>query len=387
MTHEGTKPNALLEQLGRETVPPTDAEQRQAQRQRVARAIEAQARQARESALITPTLGSSRGTLRRFGWALGLAAGVALGAAGFRAVTTSEHNASVALRKHPGQLELVEGNVQVIRSDGKRSLVSGSYALDRGDVVRTAAASRADVKLIADVRVALGASTELRLGDTTRLRDSEVWLAHGWARFDVAKRPPDGKFSVHSPDEDVTVHGTSFTVEVRSLESGVQTSVSVTEGLVSVVGAGKTAWLRAGDHWVSREVSASSPSPSTAPSVSITRSPHRKTEAAKTEQVPTSTLAAESQALEIAMAAKRRGDDGEAVKLLESFLNKYPSSPLASNARVERFRMLKRLGREAQAASAAREYMAADPEGFARDEAKRLAIPSATALPQPEDEP
>jgi hypothetical protein len=384
MTHEGTKPNALLEQLGRETVPPVDVEQRQAQRQRVARAIEARARQAREPAHVTPVVGSNRGTLRRFGWALGLAAGVALGAAGFRAVTVSERNPSVAIRKHPGQLELVEGNVQVLRSDGAQSRVSGSFDLDLGDVVRTSAASRADVKLLADVRVALGASTELRLGDTTRLRDSEVWLAQGWARFDVAKRPPDGKFSVHSPDADVTVHGTSFTVEVRSLESGVQTSVTVTEGLVSVVGAGKTAWLRAGDRWVSREASASSPS--SAPSVSVTPSTPRKAEAARTELVPTSTLAAESRALETAMATKRRGDDAEALKLLEHFLKDYPNSPLASNARVERFRMLKRLGREAQAASAAREYMAADPDGFARDEAKGLAIPSATALPRTEDE-
>ncbi|MGC4066416.1 MAG: FecR domain-containing protein [Polyangiaceae bacterium] len=357
-----------------------DAERRQAQRQRVARAIEARARQTRESTACAPTTSTNRGTLRRFGWALGLAAGVALGAAGFRAASTTEHAASVAVAKQPGQVEFVEGDVKVLRPGRPEMRVAASHALAQGDIVRTAPTARANVKLLANVEIEMAASTELRLGDTTRLRDSEVWLEQGRARFDVAKRPADGKFAVHSPDTDVIVHGTSFTVEVRTLETGVRTTVSVTEGLVSVVGAGKTAWLRAGDRWASREEPVSSP---TEPRAAVpTPNRARTPEGAKSDRVPTSTLAAESRALETAMAAKRRGDDTEALRQLEQFLRDYPSSPLAPNARVERFRVLKHLGRDDQAASAAREYMATDPNGFARDEAKGLAIPSDAAVPR-----
>jgi TolA-binding protein len=76
------------------------------------------------------------------------------------------------------------------------------------------------------------------------------------------------------------------------------------------------------------------------------------------------------------MTTKRHGELEKALTQLNQFLARYPNSPLMPNARVERFRLLERLGRRGEAAVAAREYMVHDPDGFARDEARTLALPS-----------
>ena len=81
------------------------------------------------------------------------------------------------------------------------------------------------------------------------------------------------------------------------------------------------------------------------------------------------------------MEAKRRGDDTTALNRLDAFLVRYPGSPLAQNAQVERFRALRRLGRSQAAASEARKYLAEHPSGFARDEAQRVAIPPVLGSP------
>ena len=61
-----------------------------------------------------------------------------------------------------------------------------------------------------------------------------------------------------------------------------------------------------------------------------------------------------------------------ALERLELLIKRYPESELAHNARVERFRVLERSGRHAEAVSAARAYLARHPDGFAGEEAERL---------------
>jgi hypothetical protein len=55
-------------------------------------------------------------------------------------------------------------------------------------------------------------------------------------------------------------------------------------------------------------------------------------------------------------------------------VTRYPASPLAQEAHVERFRALERMGRHSAAVSAARLYLVAYPNGFARDEAKAIVL-------------
>jgi len=94
-----------------------------------------------------------------------------------------------------------------------------------------------------------------------------------------------------------------------------------------------------------------------------------------------STLAEENRLLVRAMVASRRGDEANAVGHLDDFLRRFPESPLAQNAQVERFRSLARAGNDAAAREAARRYLAEHPEGMAGDEARRLVVGSEASPP------
>ncbi len=92
----------------------------------------------------------------------------------------------------------------------------------------------------------------------------EVGLDAGYVYVDVPKLPPGHLFAIHTPDTQVTVHGTSFSVEVSGPRSGpVSTTVSVTDGVVTVQRVGEPEiYLTAGTRWASIVVAAPS---STAP--------------------------------------------------------------------------------------------------------------------------
>jgi outer membrane protein assembly factor BamD (BamD/ComL family) len=85
-------------------------------------------------------------------------------------------------------------------------------------------------------------------------------------------------------------------------------------------------------------------------------------------------LAEQNRLLAAAMDASRASDDRRAIALLGDLLARYPSSPLAQEAEVQRFRALARSGDRREAARRARQYLAAYPNGFAREEAKTVAL-------------
>jgi outer membrane protein assembly factor BamD (BamD/ComL family) len=85
-----------------------------------------------------------------------------------------------------------------------------------------------------------------------------------------------------------------------------------------------------------------------------------------------SSLAAENRLLQAAMAARQQGDAPGAVQLAGELLARFPNSPLAEEARVERMRALLAGGNPAAAAAEARSYLSDYPQGFARQEASRV---------------
>jgi outer membrane protein assembly factor BamD (BamD/ComL family) len=91
-----------------------------------------------------------------------------------------------------------------------------------------------------------------------------------------------------------------------------------------------------------------------------------------------STLTAENELYRRAVSSVRGSDDSRAVGLLDTFLVRFPRSPLAQNAEVERLRALERLGRHDAAVHAAQQYLSAYPRGFASEEARRLLAPAGT---------
>ena len=77
-----------------------------------------------------------------------------------------------------------------------------------------------------------------------------------------------------------------------------------------------------------------------------------------------------------AIDARNRGEDTRAAELFSRLLARYPSY---EEAEVQLFRAQKRLGRTTAAAAEARRYLALHPQGFARDEARELALSSLPA--------
>jgi hypothetical protein len=240
--------------------------------------------------------------------------------------------------------------------------------------------------------LASGANVELGRDSTVRFEErapsatpgEDLVLSHGMVSLRVPKLGAHRTLSVVTPDARVTVRGTRFSVAVDGTGDRRETRVRVTEGSVWVDHGGKQDVLGAGQSWSSLAPVVASDTTPTTPATVPTALP----EIAPIPAIPdasaprtafaaraASTLAAENEAYRRAVAAVRAGDDAHAVGLLEGFVARFPGSPLAQNATVERLRALSRLGRRESAARAARQYLAEYPRGFARDEATALTAP------------
>jgi hypothetical protein len=93
--------------------------------------------------------------------------------------------------------------------------------------------------------------------------------------------------------------------------------------------------------------------------------------AGKAQSSNRSGLAAQNDAFRAALRARERGDDAGALSAFARFMRRYPASPLAENACVERLRLLAS-GDPALARAEAARYLERYPNGFAREEAERI---------------
>jgi TolA-binding protein len=139
---------------------------------------------------------------------------------------------------------------------------------------------------------------------------------------------------VGTPDALVTVHGTAFTVEVTRGPGGSHaTSVTVTEGRVSVENEGRQLLLGPGSHWSSIPTEVAPIAPAPAPMAPENAAPARSGAPGGTT-ARHSTLGAENELFRAAMAASAAGDAKKAIALSEQLLRTYPDSPLASETHV-----------------------------------------------------
>jgi hypothetical protein len=74
------------------------------------------------------------------------------------------------------------------------------------------------------------------------------------------------------------------------------------------------------------------------------------------------------------LAKHKAGDLSGALQDIERLIDQYPDSLLMQEARVEHFRLLHRLGRSSEAAREARNYLGDYHAGYAREEARGLAL-------------
>ncbi len=369
-------PDTLLRELGSERVPPEPADVVAARRERV---IEALGRGIRD----VPHLREQR--TRRTRWfSFAAAAVVALGV-GFavRGFSDSEapRPAAQLEAKSAATVRNVSGTLVVTHAGRSRVVTPGEQAgIEVGDAVSTATDGLARLRTErSDVEVA--PATQVKLA-TASPAEERLRLAAGRVELHVERRPDSRRIVVvETPDSEVVVHGTVFSVSVDSSSGVGVTRVEVTEGTVSVLHRGERAFVTTGQNWSSaikpepaREAAASARARSSeATSVRPQRHGARRS-AESASGTDSSSLGEENRMFSQAVEARNRGDDRSAVELFGALLGKFPSGKLAEEARIERMRALTRLGDATRAAAEARRYLARHASGFARDEARSTAL-------------
>ena len=338
-----------------------------------------------------------------------IAAGILL-ALGFRwridGLTTSGGvSAPVSALSFESHLSDAHGLVQLRREGGLPVKMAVGAALNAGDTVSTADGATAKLSLPGGIDLALNGSTELGLTAPPNATGSapaspsranvaiatrHVSLSRGRLHASVDPTPTKfPKLTVHTPDVDVVVTGTIFTVDVKHFADGrVATAVAVVRGQVVVQqGGAQKAKLSAGESWSSGAISsgvadsASSevagpdwvpdPGSSAVPRAAASGSAV-SSETVSSESSAVGTLADENRLFQAAAAAKHSGRAADQIRLLRRLLGRYVGSALEREVRAELMRALVRSGQKFQAQLEARRYLKAYPSGPARAEAQSL---------------
>lgn len=264
----------------------------------------------------------------------------------------------------------VVGSVHV-QSGGARRAVAAGDVLAVGDVVETDAGasvslglSSGDVKLVSAGRVEVVSTTAAE----RRLR-----VAFGAVDVDLPRKLPHGQALImETPDAQVRVIGTAFRVDVSLDNAGKPaTEVSVRRGTVWVTQQGeRRATLGAGSKW--RSAAKVAARATAEPTANEMRSKAAFVPSRGARAEAQGTLAEENRLYEAALAARNAGDDRRAAEAFGQLLARYPRSVLGEQSLAERFRALDRAGQVSLSVAAARRYLAAYPEGFARADAERI---------------
>jgi hypothetical protein len=337
---------------------------------------------------------ASRRRMQRVATAVLLAAAVVLLVAGWKMLEGGSRSAAAAY----DHVDALAGTVLVMRHGQAVAAGASPTTLLEADEVRTSSDGQARVTLSQGQQILVSPDSRVGMLPVSAFV-SAIDLPIGRVDVQIPKLVDGKTFSVRTPHAEVVVHGTRFVVEVGAFRADgiAPTAVRVLEGRVAVRVAGREVMIEAGSFWTNEVqaavvegvgattvVAVTPPAdlvavpPQIAPSsVAVRATAVAVASDAGVAAQPSSTLSEENRLYRAAMDARRRGDDGEAIRQLDALLSRFPNSTLAQEARVERFRCLRRLGKEAAAAGEARRYLAEHPDGFARDEARGLVLPAA----------
>jgi hypothetical protein len=270
------------------------------------------------------------------------------------------------------QARSVVGTVLVRGGDRPGRAVEAGEVLRVGDALETQAGSSVALGLSSgDVRLLSAGRLEVV---STSSAERRLRVAVGAVEVDLPKKLPNGQALIlETPDAQVRVVGTAFRVQVDLDAAGKPaTAVSVRRGTVWVSQDGvRRATLGAGSRWRSAAAApvAAAPVERSEPARAVGPTPARR--AARLAEAQ-GTLAEENRLYEAALAARNAGDDRRAAEGFAQLLSRYPRSVLGEQSLAERFRALDRAGQVSLAVAAARRYLAAYPEGFARADAERI---------------
>ena len=366
-----SQPDEILRRLGNQVVPVDELERNEQRRVQVVGAL---------SRAIRANADRQRRALRtRLVVGLSLAAALLLGVGAAVRWHRPALDASLALAV-VGQ---VHGAVVVTEAGESRVLSPGStLSLRTLGEIETAPDAQAEIRSQKSV-LRIAPATKLTVPQATNVVE-RYRLALGRVDVSVDK---DSRLLrsvvVETPNAEVVVHGTVFAVGVASRTDHTVTDVSVTRGSVWVLANGvQVALLGPGQHWSSDTQLASAPVPVVrapdavdAPDAADVTTTHGSARLTRRElalaEAKASALAEESRLFQDAIDARNRGDDARSAELFSHLVARYPSY---EEAEVQLFRAEKRLGRAASAVAEARRYLALHPQGFARDEARTLAL-------------
>lgn len=261
-----------------------------------------------------------------------------------------------------------------------------------GQRIETPVDGKASLALTTGTRMTLSGSTSFRVDGQGMVE--RFLLQGGEMSAHVAKLALGQRFIVATPDAEVEVRGTKFRLQVlraaEACDAGTRTRLDVSEGVVEVRANGQVIEVKAGEFWPTRcrpEVAEQRPSdtagvtspsqePSPASGASTPPLPGHGVATHGSAAVPAaaserdSRLAAQNDLFAEGVARRRLGDVSGALRAYEEVVRRFPASPLAENAIVERMRLSS--GTSAGRAEAQR-YLARYPRGFAAAEARRLA--------------
>lgn len=327
---------------------------------------------------------------------LGVAGAIAAAALGYLGVHAESHGDSAGIPKLVSAVVLAHGSGAAISSQGTTQPLTSASALSQGSHLIAGAGGGATVRLSTGTELSVDHDSNMEFENAGPVE--RFFLAQGVLRAKVAKLKPGERFIVRTPDAEVEVRGTVFRVEVvdpdPNCAGGARTRVAVTEGLVEVRGAGASTYVHPGETWPPGcQAIASVPAESalaasnSQPKLRRTSVDHRSLAASTSplkasdadESTPeqklvkegSSSIAQQNELFSEAAAARRQGDSASAISTFELLMTRYPTSPLAEGAAVQRMSLLAASNTTA-AKNAARQYLTRYPRGYARSDAEKL---------------
>jgi TolA-binding protein len=380
----GREPEALVRALAEERIPSEEPEAQAARRERLVPIVALQIRQANEQR-------DRRARMARYGKVALAAASIVLAlGVGYR-VQQSEVRSDPAVHSSASHVAAAVRDVKgtlVVTHAGRARVVSPSEVaeLSLGDELSTAADGHA---LLKTERSAIKVEPATQLSMAHGPLEERIHLSVGRVELKVQKQPHSNRsVVVETPNAEVVVRGTMFSVSVDSEQDVPVTHVRVTEGSVWILHDGKRDLVSVGNEWTSnrsRNEATEAPAPARAPTpegvvsapAAVSAPPTTARNSAATSaaaRTASGSLGEENRMFQAAVDARNHGDDARALELFGALLARYPNGRLSEEARVERMRALRRVGNAAGAASEARRYLAEHPHGYAQDEARGDAL-------------
>ncbi len=318
-------------------------------------------------------------------WATG--GGVAVAAATllwFSAYAPQAEPSSLTKNEQLLTVASANGGAWFSTKDGRKALQSET-TLPVGALVSTMRQGEAQLQLSTGTRLGLSSNTELQLASNTQ--NQRFILSSGSMQANVHELSAEERFVVITPDSEVEVVGTTFRLSVLSAAEacgdGLRTRLEVVEGVVEVRADARSWRIGAGQRWPAdcepvpepsqQDLGEPTPEAADAPEGQADVDVGELPSAQRKQPTPAerSVLREQSDLFGRAAAAGRRGNTTLALRLYGQLLSRFPHSALAENAMVSRMRLLASSGSD-RARSEAKRYLARFPQGFAREEARRV---------------